>query len=237
MPPDRPGRDALGLLNPLGSPAAWREAHYPAATTSPHAGAGSQSESVTILVARVLIGALLNDRDRNVGSSEGKLQILNAPARSQSVRPCEHVGREPQRHDLGGFRGRGLCSLIGDRTFYGGGVLPTSVKVLPTVQRARPKVPVSLRDPRKAGCSAMPRSSVRGESADVAAVPRSSLSSRFDTTIEARSVNPAGRARTRNSCPSFAAPVSESIAVDCRPISEGFPIHPVTGVPLDSTNR
>ena len=26
--------------------AAWREAHYPAATTSPHAGAGSQSESV-----------------------------------------------------------------------------------------------------------------------------------------------------------------------------------------------
>ena len=124
-------------------------------------------------------------------------------------------------------------SVTGPST--GRGVLPTRVKVVPMVQRARPKVPVSLRDPRKAGCSAMPRSSVRGESADVAPVPRSTLSSRSDTTTKARSFNPVGRARTRNSCPFFAAPVSELIAVDCRPINEGFPIHPVTGTPFDLT--
>ena len=174
----------------------------------------------------------------------GTLARLKASPRSSTLPPGPRALDRASTSDVNHRDTTSVCSqdeawvpssVTGPST--GGGMLPTRVKVVSTVQRARPKVPVSLRDPRKACCSAMPRSSVMGEASDVASVPRSSLSSCFDTTTEACSVNPAGKARTRNSCPSFAAPVSELIAVDCRPISEGFPIHPVTGVPLNSTNR
>ena len=45
----------------------------------------------------------------------------------------------------------------------------------------------------------------------------------------ARSVRPAGSARTRKSWPSFAAPVAVSCAVDWRPVSGGAPDHPARG--------
>ena len=88
------------------------------------------------------------------------------------------------------------------------------------VHSAWPKVPLRRRAPMRAS-SALPARPFRR-------APTHSCSARDMVTV-ARSVRPAGSARTRKSWPSFAAPVAVSCAVDWRPVSGGAPDHPARG--------
>ena len=97
----------------------------------------------------------------------------------------------------------------------------------PRLQVACPNVPVSLREPKYAVASLSPRSRVGAfPSASETGVPASASKSLREITAFARSRRPAGSARTRNNLLFHAAPVCGSMAVDCRPISAGFPIRP-----------
>ena len=89
---------------------------------------------------------------------------------------------------------------------------------LRSVQRADPKVPVSLRDPNRASLSSSSRSSIRQAS-----------QSASDIQTCARICIPSGSASTRTSWPLLAAPVSELIAVVCRPRMGGAPYQPKDG--------
>ena len=88
------------------------------------------------------------------------------------------------------------------------------------VHSARPKVPLRRRAPMRAS-SALPARPARRAPAHSCSVG--------DMVTVARSVRPAGSARTRKSWPSFAAPVAVSCAVDWRPVSGGAPDHPARG--------